>query len=735
LDNLNRIADLLRAAIKDRQVLTIGTARSSTPPGQSILFITATGLITATTTNFCYGQCLLAKVEGKWYAINPAEHREVVSRNVERFIRSQLKVNDDVFVGIAWVHSPLAANYTIANAFKPDFISDPIEIIADHLTESTVKITYSRPQNPTIELEFELTGAIFEPINTADYLLGLGFKAGTPDPRPAQLRIDNFPRNATFEGNKITVVVEQDSYVGSLGQLINTYIEDLNGNIYNQISLDFIASRLTDNGIFKLLKIDDYTINNDSQAISVALPIVSCAFAPGSPTSIRVGQPGSFVVRISVSHRQIRPLSVQCEFAGTAIRQDLSSMGDYAVSGATLAGVVIIPQLEDYVDIFLTPTTEPETRKIIELSVIPTNGYRVIQPDPIVATITYTRVLKPGLYMRTDKAWLEIGETMTVNIRRRFDTALRDAAILAGDDIEIDLLPLTLNVFAYTATNTSADRSITIPAGGETSFTLTATGTGFAGAGFYRSTNYTIGSGDFQSGVYDGDVAAPIYDLTPYDVNMYTHNRYVFIDLHRDKWANIDNTNIDWFSWYRSGNAKTSTPNPPIFGGGTFPNESTTFANWGNTYEFVQRFITQTHTQRYQSPSPPAAYDTFLYNDSFNVSPLIDLSIYRLVTGLTIGPDGTPCPPPPEPYSTIMPFQTDSFGNTTIKPGVNAFQYPAGNIGFTNSEPAVWVYAYRNPRLYIEAILDIETITPTPPTEPKIRSPWAEDPDWYDANP
>ena len=666
---------------------------------------------------------------GKWFALNPAEYRQVINRSVDRSISTKLRLSDE-FVGIGWLHSPIAANYTIDDAFDPAFVSESIELISDHLIQSAVKITYNRPENLTIEIQLELTGAILEPINTADYLLGLGFKAGTPDPRSVQLRIDNFPRNATFNGNKITVVVQKDSYVGSLGQLVNTYIEDLNGNIYNQISLDFIASRLTSNGIFKLLKIDDYTINNDTQAIAVALPIISYAFAPGSPTSIRVGESGSFVIRISVSHRQIRPLSVQCEFAGTAIRID-----HYTTSGVSVGGVVIIPQLEDYVDIYLTPTTEPETRKIIEFSVIVGTGYRVIQTDPIVATITYTRVLKPRLYMRTDKAWLNLGESMTVNIRRRFDTIARDAAILAGDDIEIDLSPLTLDVFTYTATNTSADRSITIPAGGETSFTLTATGTGFAGAGFYRSANYTIGSGDFQSGNYDGDVAAPIYDPTPYDVDMYTHNRYVFIDLHRDKWANIDNTNIDWFSWYRSGNAATSTPNPPIFGGGTFPNESTTFANWGNTYEFVQRFITQTHTQRYQSPNPPALYDTSLYNDSFNVSPLIDLSIYGLATGLTIGPDRTPCPPPPEPYSTVFPFQTDSFGNTSPKPGANPYLYPAGNIGFNNDEPAVWVYAYRNVRFYIEAILDVETITPDPPTEPKIRSPWAEDPNWYDANP
>ncbi|WP_310410540.1 hypothetical protein [Chamaesiphon sp. OTE_8_metabat_110] len=71
----------------------MGTAQFAAVPGKSALFTTVTGTISAVATNFCYGNCLLAKVEGTWYAINPADNREVVRSSVDRLIQRKATVS------------------------------------------------------------------------------------------------------------------------------------------------------------------------------------------------------------------------------------------------------------------------------------------------------------------------------------------------------------------------------------------------------------------------------------------------------------------------------------------------------------------------------------------------------------------------------------------------------------------------------------------------------------------
>lgn len=91
MSDISQIARLLQQAIADRQTLTIGQSNAPVTQGNLGSFSTGTGLISAIATNFCYGDCLLAKVEGKWYAINPADNREVIRSNVDRFIKRKPK--------------------------------------------------------------------------------------------------------------------------------------------------------------------------------------------------------------------------------------------------------------------------------------------------------------------------------------------------------------------------------------------------------------------------------------------------------------------------------------------------------------------------------------------------------------------------------------------------------------------------------------------------------------------
>jgi hypothetical protein len=91
LSNIEQIANLLRSQIEQRRTLAIGTAQSASIQGTRALYQTPSGIISAIATNFCYGDCLLAKVEGIWYAINPSDNREVVRSSVDRLIQKRPK--------------------------------------------------------------------------------------------------------------------------------------------------------------------------------------------------------------------------------------------------------------------------------------------------------------------------------------------------------------------------------------------------------------------------------------------------------------------------------------------------------------------------------------------------------------------------------------------------------------------------------------------------------------------
>lgn len=92
MSNIEQIANLLRSQIEQRRTLAIGTAQSASIQGTRALYQTPSGIISAIATNFCYGDCLLAKVEGTWYAINPVDNREVVRGSVDRMIRRKASV-------------------------------------------------------------------------------------------------------------------------------------------------------------------------------------------------------------------------------------------------------------------------------------------------------------------------------------------------------------------------------------------------------------------------------------------------------------------------------------------------------------------------------------------------------------------------------------------------------------------------------------------------------------------
>jgi hypothetical protein len=92
MSDLNRIAGLLQAEIANRTTVTIGTAVATIYGNQTGLFLTPTGrTISAVATNFCYGSCLLAKVEGVWYAANPQDNSQLVGTRIDRFIQRKAK--------------------------------------------------------------------------------------------------------------------------------------------------------------------------------------------------------------------------------------------------------------------------------------------------------------------------------------------------------------------------------------------------------------------------------------------------------------------------------------------------------------------------------------------------------------------------------------------------------------------------------------------------------------------
>lgn len=104
MSNINQIADLLRSAIKNRQTLAIGTAQAAIYQGQTGLFTTASGaVVNAIAANFCYDSCLLSKVGGIWYAINPRDSQTVVATTVNRFDRTRRRPPADDIATNKWI--------------------------------------------------------------------------------------------------------------------------------------------------------------------------------------------------------------------------------------------------------------------------------------------------------------------------------------------------------------------------------------------------------------------------------------------------------------------------------------------------------------------------------------------------------------------------------------------------------------------------------------------------------
>jgi hypothetical protein len=104
LSQEQKIAVLLTSMIADRTNLTIGTINAAVTAGNRGLFSTSIGALSAEATNFCYGDCLLAKVEGKWYAVNPTDNRQVIKTVIDRQIQRKPKGSAlpliSVYVGI-----------------------------------------------------------------------------------------------------------------------------------------------------------------------------------------------------------------------------------------------------------------------------------------------------------------------------------------------------------------------------------------------------------------------------------------------------------------------------------------------------------------------------------------------------------------------------------------------------------------------------------------------------------
>jgi hypothetical protein len=97
MSDIDRIAQLLKNEIANRRTVTIGTPVATILAAQVGLFITPEGRsISATATNFCYGSCLLAKVEGTWYAVNPQDTSQVVSSRIDRFIQRKPVVSSEL---------------------------------------------------------------------------------------------------------------------------------------------------------------------------------------------------------------------------------------------------------------------------------------------------------------------------------------------------------------------------------------------------------------------------------------------------------------------------------------------------------------------------------------------------------------------------------------------------------------------------------------------------------------
>jgi hypothetical protein len=139
---------------------------------------------------------------------------------------------------------------------------------------------------------------------------------------------------------------------------------------------------------------------------------------------------------------------------------------------------------------------------------------------------------------------------------------------------------------------------------------------------------------------------------------------------------------------------------------------------------WVERVYTPVYSIITSSPTPPGYQPGAI--TAATIHPSIDLSIYRFCTGYTILL-GQPCPI----YVPNYQFSTSPIPAPGATNGTQAL-YQADPIvgGNPPNAPAAWVYRIGgsgnfalNPPQQIDTI-----ITPPPPTQPKFKDPWAEDP-------
>jgi hypothetical protein len=175
LSDINRIANLLLEQIRSRQTLAIGTAQSAAIQGTRALYQTPSGIISAIATNFCYDDCLLAKVEGTWYAINPNDNRKVVRSSVDRLIQRKPKIATDrkkvFFVNYNTTDLPV-------NLFDPSYPTRPAVDVPGFKDITTGKYRVASQQLTLVVGPYafsELTAAIDNGANIVLELSGSAF--------------------------------------------------------------------------------------------------------------------------------------------------------------------------------------------------------------------------------------------------------------------------------------------------------------------------------------------------------------------------------------------------------------------------------------------------------------------------------------------------------------------------------------------------------------------------------
>jgi hypothetical protein len=152
---VQRIAGLLQAEIANRTSLTVGSAVATVYQQQTGLFLTAAGkTISAVATNFCYGSCLLAKVEGVWYAVNPSDTSQVVSSRIDRFEQRRVKFQELSTLSIAIKPSTPISVRRGSTGFAVRISIDGQQAIA---TKFKIEIN---PETTAADIDYSISGDI-----------------------------------------------------------------------------------------------------------------------------------------------------------------------------------------------------------------------------------------------------------------------------------------------------------------------------------------------------------------------------------------------------------------------------------------------------------------------------------------------------------------------------------------------------------------------------------------------